>query len=433
MSADTLSKWLCLLLLSAQVLPASAYTDAEIDAMIKVLREENQSLKEQLRQLRNNSTANPPSLSEHIVTANANTAERTQVNDLKLGLKKQQQTFQIKGFLTAGATQSDPEISNQNLAFNDHISFDSDSIAGLQSRFIVSDNADLTLQLVARAADDWQLEAEWAFLRYQITDNLSFRSGRLRLPVYLFSESLEVGFSYPWVRPPTEVYSLPISNYEGIDLLYSTTLGDWTQQLQVFAGNDNDDDLQADRLFGGNLTLNSGPWTFRASASDFAFEIDTSEFSTVQRTEDDGGSYYTLAGMYDNGEWLLVSEISTFDSNQTNIFRDSDAGYITVAKYMGAWTPHLTFAKSYTTSEPEPYDLFGIPGISSELLTFTGTSYTTGLRYNLTASSSVKLEWTHYNKLDGTGGLWNNLRFGAIVPQTIDDIDIYSLVIDAVF
>ena len=58
----------------------------------------------------------------------------------------------------------------------------------------------------------------------------------------------------------------------------------------------------------------------------------------------------------------------------------------------------------------------------------------------LNASTSVKFEWSHYRDMDGTASIWNSLRFdypdGILQPNraaNVDEIDIYSVVIDATF
>ncbi|ARN76216.1 hypothetical protein BST96_20180 [Oceanicoccus sagamiensis] len=406
-----------------------AYTDAEIDQMFKALQAENDALKEEIKQLKQESEA---TIQEQLVPARQN--NQTQISSVKRSLEKQQSALKINGFLTAGASKADPAVYDQNIDISDDITFDTDTIVGLQTSFQLSPKSDVTVQMVARAADNWELEAEWAFLRYNLTDDLSFRAGRLRLPLYLFSESLDVGFSYPWVRPPNEVYALPIKNYEGIDLLYTASTGDWIHQLQVFAGNDNDDNFDTSNFFGGNITSSSGPWTYRISA--FKFDIEFSKFAGFEPTEniEDGGTYYTLAGMYDDGNWLAITEISTYKTDQTTVFRDTDSGYVTLGKHMGKFMPHFTYGKSYTTNEPkdDPVDI-----LLGQFINFTGTSYAAGLRYNLTENTSAKLEWTHYTDMDGTGGIWNGLRFdelnGSSGPEDIDNIDIYSIVLDVVF
>lgn len=235
---------ICSLLWLLTPLTALSYTDAEIDQMLGELRKENQDLKEEVLQLKNQpdnqnleqTTVKPTSTNEQAPQTTANSVMRTLEND--------KEKFQINGFLSAGVSEASRDISDQNISFSDNASFDTDSIVGLQTTFHINDTTDVTAQLVARGSDNWDLEADWAFIRYSPTDELSLRAGRLRLPLYLFSESLEVGFSYPWVRPPSEVYAIPLDNYNGIDGIYNLTAGNWVHSVQLFVGNENDDTFE---------------------------------------------------------------------------------------------------------------------------------------------------------------------------------------------
>ncbi len=139
--------------------------------------------------------------------------------------------------------------------------------------------------------------------------------------------------------------------------------------------------------------------------------------------------------MYDDGSWLLIAELSMFKADKPELFRDTNAGYITLGKHFGKFLPHFTFAHAETTDEPNytPPN-FGPPALAQDPANFTGDSYTLGLRYDLSPNASAKLEWSHYTNLDDTGGIWNSLRYdfpdGA---NDIDDIDMISIVIDAAF
>ena len=410
-------------LLLTQVATVQAYTDAEIDQMIKALKEENQELRKEVQRLQRQQDQNTADkLIERPVSRSSQSEQ--QINSVKRSIESQDNNFKINGFLTAAATTADPAVYNQTSSYDDDIAFDNESIVGLQTSFNVNEITDVTVQMVARGEENWNLEAEWAFVRYSPTDDLSLRAGRLRLPLYLFSESLEVGFSYPWVRPPSEVYALPISNFEGIDLLYTLPSGDWFHQLQVFTGQDKGDGYETDDFYGANITSTTGPWTVRASA--FTFDIEFSKFAEFIPAEniEDGGSYYTLAGMYDDSNWLVVSELYVYDTKETIAFRDTEAGYITIGKYINDWLPYFTYAKAYTTNEPD--------SPLSRFVNFTNTSYTVGARYNMTANTSAKFEWNHYTDLDDTGGIWNGLAFSDRA-EGIEDIDIYSIVLDVVF
>lgn len=100
------------------------------------------------------------------------------------------------------------------------------------------------------------------------------RAGRLRSPVYMYSESLDVGFSYPWLRLPDEVYSqVQLTNYEGADVVYTLPLSYGSVTFQVAAGQAKNRDYFAyddlfsidyGKLFGANVSLATNDYgTFR--------------------------------------------------------------------------------------------------------------------------------------------------------------------------
>lgn len=200
-------------------------------------------------------------------------------------------------------------------------------------------------------------------------------------------------------------------------------------------------------FYGGNLSSNLDAWTIRLSAYTFDLKFKGSSISeevdAILAGVKNGGDYYTLASMYDDGNWLLIAELSMFKADKPELLRDTNAGYITLGKHFGKFLPHFTFAHAETTDEPDftPFPIID-PGppptfigmATDDPANFTGDSYTVGLRYNLSPNASAKLEWSHYTNLDDTGGIWNSLRYdlpdGA---KDIDDIDIVSIVIDAVF
>jgi hypothetical protein len=138
---------------------------------------------------------------------------------------------------------------------DDSFSLDVDSRLGLQVDVELTDKLSATAQGVARGRDDWEPELEWAYITYQPSSHWKVRAGRMRQPFYMLSDYLDVGYAYSWLRPPKEVYGrLPISWFEGIDLLYTNTIGGWDLQVQTyvartdqvldFAGQSADTDLE---------------------------------------------------------------------------------------------------------------------------------------------------------------------------------------------
>lgn len=144
------------------------------------------------------------------------------------------QTWDFNGFVSAGGATV-LEDGESYYGIDDAFGFEEDSIIGLQVDVELTDKLSATVQGVARGRDDFEPELEWAYLSYQVNNQWKVRVGRLRQPFYMISDYLEVGYAYPWLRPPKEVYGrLPISWFEGIDIIYATSIADWDLQVQTY-------------------------------------------------------------------------------------------------------------------------------------------------------------------------------------------------------
>lgn len=112
---------------------------------------------------------------------------------------------------------------------------------GLQLSTDLSDGLSVVAQLTAQGANDFDAEIEWLYISYNISNELNAKAGRQRYPFYAYSDYLDVGYAYHWIRPPQDVYSLAVSSYEGISLRYDSSLGDWdTSILGYYGASDND-------------------------------------------------------------------------------------------------------------------------------------------------------------------------------------------------
>lgn len=119
-----------------------------------------------------------------------------------------------------------------------------DSVLGVQGdvRFGPQWSATAQLKLAPSAKHDsrWDLVPAWAFVAWRPNDDWLLRAGRLRLPMYLYSESMDVGQTHDMVRLPTELYSvLPVPDFNGLSVGRSWTLGDQGQRelgIEAFGG-----------------------------------------------------------------------------------------------------------------------------------------------------------------------------------------------------
>jgi hypothetical protein len=119
-------------------------------------------------------------------------------------------------------------------------SADVDSLIGAQLTANFAAQLSAVVQVVSeRRYDNTYIpELEWANIRCQITPDFSVRVGRIVLPTFLVSDARDVGYTYPWVRPPAELYGLvPVTNSDGVDVSYRVQFGGFVSTLQAAYGN----------------------------------------------------------------------------------------------------------------------------------------------------------------------------------------------------
>jgi hypothetical protein len=153
--------------------------------------------------------------------------------------------FKLGGFGTLAATRGNlDETGFRNLATQEHGadrqgSVKADSRFGLRLDTRDADPFAFTLQGIVKegAGNDVRAELDWAYVRYRFAEGTRLRVGRIRMPYYMRSDSLDVNYAQPWLRLPPDVYSLLVTqNVDGADLVYERPLGELTLTLQPAAG-----------------------------------------------------------------------------------------------------------------------------------------------------------------------------------------------------
>lgn len=151
--------------------------------------------------------------------------------------------FQINGFLSAGVAWSDVNYLSSGIEptylseIRKQPSFDKDTNVGIQITKNLRSDISITTQLYAQGSNNFDVEATWAFLKWEPNNHWQFRVGRVRTEPYMLSDYVDVSYAYPWIRPPQEVYSqIPFSNFTGIDGKYTRLLWGYDLSFSAFAG-----------------------------------------------------------------------------------------------------------------------------------------------------------------------------------------------------
>lgn len=142
--------------------------------------------------------------------------------------------YSISGFGTLGYVRSDRNYSYQRF-ISSHGSIRRDSVIGIQFDATIGRDIGATLQVLAGPADDSdsrdRASIAWAFVSWRPSNDVLVRVGRQRIPLYLYSQSFNVGVTFPFARLPTEMYSISPSNeFNGLSVSRSWEheLGDMT-------------------------------------------------------------------------------------------------------------------------------------------------------------------------------------------------------------
>jgi len=178
----------------------------------------------------------------------------TFVTMLLLSTPAQALDVRIQGFadLVASKSNTDYNLGAIN-NLGKRLTLDSESQLGLNLSSDLGNDLFFSGQITTSEEEDglYNLGMQWFFITYRPTERLAFRVGRQINPIYLYSEQIDVGYIYPWVRLPTEVYGIdPLQAFVGASAIYTVIKNDLQWRAQLFAG-------------GGSFTLDSptGPFS----------------------------------------------------------------------------------------------------------------------------------------------------------------------------
>ena len=295
----------------------------------------------------------------------------------------------------------DPVDSTQNGERNDKayysedLSFSPDTSYGLQIRADLSEGLTVTTLLSGKGTDNFQAEIDWAYLTYEINNNVKFHAGRKRLPFYYYSDFIDVGYAYHWVRPPVDIYTLPIKSYEGLGLSLAHVVGSWELSSQFLVGSGSEKnsligDLTMNSIVGAEVKAANSWLEVRSAysvAEIFTRGTTTNEDNPINVTFFSASAHMEFSAFFLTAEF---SEIATDEYIEVNPLSsiDSTPGYFVSMGYqLGDFTPHITFADTKTkqTGDLNPF--------LADLDAGTQTT-TVGLRWDFHPSADFKFEYS---------------------------------------
>jgi hypothetical protein len=298
-----------------------------------------------------------------------------------------------------------------------------DSKLALQASLRLSASVTGVLQVITErtAEADVEPSPEWLFLRWDASDRLSVRVGRIGAPFFMNSDARDVNYAQLTARPSFEVYGqVPISHVDGADLVYRFNAGDATVSASVWGGRATarvsdvaeqgvgavDSRVTLDRLFGLNLSLAlDNGLTLRASATGAQVSLDTGRDALdLLATRRKPITFSGVGAMYEHARWQVNAEYTWLRSN-TQI-ADTTGWYVNAGYHWGAFTPFIGVSRirvdDLNIANPLAADL-GQPGSLGDAARLiqaylnggnvTQRTLTLGARWDVVDKVAVKLQW----------------------------------------
>jgi hypothetical protein len=224
-----------------------------------------------------------------------------------------------------------------------------DSKLGAQLSVTYMEQLSAVVQVVSQYQSDgtYRPELEWANLKYQITPDADIRAGRIALPTFMYSDSVNVGYALPYVRIPLELYfQLAVTNSDGLDGSYRFHLGDTTTTVQAFVGRFDSGVPQgyfnARKLRGISATVEDDALTLHLSYQQLHYDFAA---DGVKLNTDDPQSLLSLGASYDPGKWYVQGEWVRTPDDQLGLFY---AGDLFGGFRLGKLTAYIGYARTYT-------------------------------------------------------------------------------------
>ena len=261
-------------------------------------------------------------------------------------------------------------------------------------------------------------------------------AGRQRFNLYKYSDYVDVGYAYQWIRPPQGVYSLPFSSGDGIGFLYNRALGDIDFNFTYkYIGEDisdyepsgtddvdpanfevnmshlvNFDFTWNDFNFGANLAL-IPELSYESTQLDALNAALTGAIGAVGANaimddvfiDDEQVNFYGGYVGYDPGAWFLLAEYTYYEFDDQNAFADQQSLYISSGVRVDAFTIYGTWGQDKNDPSSKVYKSIADPGLRALVKGAVtqqeedSNTYSVGARWDVESGVALKIDYTKYD------------------------------------
>ena len=344
-------------------------------------------------------------------------------------------TTTFSGFGTIGGSFT----SNSDFAYShdasEYIPASNQFDVGLESRLGLQGKVDfgsgfsVTAQEVfrLRGSNEFDPGTEWLYVQYSPNPELQIRMGRVVLPVFLYSDSRQVGFAAPWFRSPNEVYAaFPFNDVDGGQITWQKSFGQFSFSLQGTTGTTSGTFNTSNNLvivvdghdiFNESFSVTYGDLLLRVAQTTLKSPSSIPLTPTFTLNYEEHETFLSAGAQYDNGHAVLIGEWVDAKAGPAPIFNEpltaSKAWYALAGWHFNKFLPTVTYASTH-----EEQSILSAP--------YTKGSWSATLRYDVVSNVALKAEIT---RAPGSEGI----MFTTNDPTTREHVNVYSLGADFVF
>ena len=345
--------------------------------------------------------------------------------------------FILGGFATLGASHSSQALGDYILdstlpkgaGSSSSWSTGNDSRMGAQVTANLTPQVSAVLQMISeyQADNSYHPAIEWANVKYAFSPDAYIRIGRIALPTFLNSDSRKVGYSYPWIHPPVDLYRVvSITNSDGIDAMYRFQIGEAGNAIKILNGKNTIDrptsvsesqDMWGvfDTLEYGSALLRVGYQKRIASSNNLLTGV---QGAWVPNSD------LSIGASFDPGNWFVMSEWI-----QRKSTTKLTAMYVSAGLRVDKFTPYITYSNN---GRGAFLPGFPLPTAASVLSANRSQSTTSmGVRWDFMKHADFKVQYDLVKLSDSSNGYLANLPANTVLYGT--SFHVVSAVVDFVF
>lgn len=230
---------------------------------------------------------------------------------------------------------------------------------GLNITSRLSDWVTVVAQLFAPIQENnYDMHVDWAFATFALNEQWSLRAGKIKYPVGIVNEYVEVGVTYPWIQAPIVIYAENMAgpqatreSYTGASLLWNTYAGDWNLGLDIFGGEVDLESMNVKKMTGVTGRANWDEQViFQLSYFQGDMKIDSATIASMPMMAPMNNRRHAAVVGGVKVDWnnlIAYAEAARVTMDFKNMMGvsagDSDSWYATLGYRFGKWLPHLTY------------------------------------------------------------------------------------------